>query len=179
MQFEDIDELFEFMGTMMNSPSPEATPLTELDHALQCAAELERRHPDDVELQLAGLVHDIARRTGPAADHGRRGAEAVRRVMGDRVAALVEAHIPAKRYLIATDPSYRAALSPVASETLTAQGGAFGPDEVAAFEALPYWREAVELRRADEAAKVPGRVVPGLGHWIMALRQLGAARRAR
>lgn len=177
MQFDDIDELFEFMGKMMNSPSPEATPLTELDHALQCAAELERRRPDDVELQLAGLVHDIARSTGPAADHGRRGAAAVRPVLGERVAALVEAHIPAKRYLIATDPSYRAALSPVATETLAAQGGAFSAAEVAAFEALPYWREAVELRRADEAAKVPGRVVPGLGHWIMALRDFSARRR--
>lgn len=177
MQFHDVDELFEFMGTMMNAPSQEATPLTELDHALQCAAELERRRPDDIELQLAGLVHDIARGAGPAASHGTRGADAVRPVLGARVAALVEAHIPAKRYLIATDPSYRALLSPVAADSLSAQGGAFGPDEVAAFEAQPYWREAVELRRADEAAKVPGRVVPGLGHWIMALRDFSARRR--
>ena len=30
-----------------------------LAHSLQCAALLAERHPDDRELQLAGLVHDV------------------------------------------------------------------------------------------------------------------------
>jgi predicted HD phosphohydrolase len=179
MPFDDIDDLFEYLGGLMDSPSHGSAALSELDHALQCAAELERRCPDDVELQIAGLVHDIGRPSGPPADHGRRGAAAVRPVLGARVAALVEAHVSAKRYLIATDPGYRATLSPASLEALERPGGAVGADEVAAFEALPHWREALELRRADEAARVPGRVVPGLGHWIMALRHMGAARRLR
>ena len=35
------------------------------------------------------------------------GAETVRRLLGERVAGLVEAHVPAKRYLVTTDASYR------------------------------------------------------------------------
>ena len=34
-------------------------PVSQLDHALQTAALLERSHPDDDELAVAGLVHDI------------------------------------------------------------------------------------------------------------------------
>jgi predicted HD phosphohydrolase len=49
--------------------------------------------------------------------------------------------------------------------TLVNQGGPMTPEEVEDFEALPELDAAVALRRADEAAKVPGRQVPGLAHW--------------
>ena len=54
------------------------------------------------------------------------------------------------------------------------QGGDMTAEEVAAFEAWPSWREAVMLRRADEAAKTPGREVPGLEAWLPAVRETAA-----
>jgi predicted HD phosphohydrolase len=52
------------------------------------------------------------------------------------------------------------------------QGGDMTPEEVAAFEAQPWWQDAVRLRRADEAAKVVGRTTRGLSDWLPKLRQL-------
>lgn len=143
----------------------------QLAHALQCAHELRLAAPDDLELQVAGLVHDIGKLLAPGdeAGHGRSGAAAVRSLLGDRVARLVELHVSAKRYLISTDPSYRRRLSPVSIRTLARQGGAMTSDEVAAFAADPVSGAVVVLRRADEAAKRPGWAVPSLDTWRPAL----------
>lgn len=153
----------------------EGDGLFELEHGLQCAAELARIAPDDEELQIAGLVHDIAHTICHVRDHDRVGAAVVRAVLGARVAALVGLHIAAKRYLMATDPAYGQALSQVSTQTLALQGGAMTPAEAAAFAAAPHARDAVMLRRADEAAKVPGRAVPGLDAWRPILRRVAAS----
>jgi predicted HD phosphohydrolase len=163
------DELVELLRDLGSTPSVEAVAFTELDHGLQCAFELRHRFPHDVGLQLAGLVHDVGHRFGPDASHGRVGAEVVRPALGPRVAALVEAHVPAKRYLVATDPAYVDRLSPDSVRTLALQGGGLTPDEIRVFTARPHAQAAVALRRADEDAKVPGRVVPGLDDWIPVL----------
>jgi predicted HD phosphohydrolase len=93
------------------------------------------------------------------------------------VAVLVELHVPAKRYLVTVSPEYAEALSAVSVATLAAQGGPLTPGEVATFYPSPHWSDALTLRRADDAAKVPGRRVPGLDHWLPALRRV--ARGAR
>ena len=152
------------------TPSDEAAGLTELDHGLQCAHQLRLVAPDDVGLQVAGLVHDIAHGLSVIDAHDRHGEAAVIDVLGPRIARLVGLHVAAKRYLVAIDPAYRARLSPVSVDTLALQGGEMSADEVRAFEAEPHAAAAVHLRRADEAAKVPGRDVPGLDAWLPALR---------
>ena len=53
-----LPELIEMLTGMERSPG-EADGLSELDHGLQCAYELSCLQPDDAELQVAGLVHDI------------------------------------------------------------------------------------------------------------------------
>ncbi len=170
-----LAELADLLAGLASAPS-EATPgLSELDHGLQCAFELARVRPHDRELQLAGLVHDIGHRFGPDEEHGVLGAERVRGVLGDRVAGLVEAHVPAKRYLVATDASYRAQLSSESTRTLGVQGGPLPPDEIASFLSLPQAADAIALRRADEGAKVPGRQVPGLAHWMPVLQAAAVA----
>jgi predicted HD phosphohydrolase len=159
---------------MAHSSSDEGEGITELDHGLQCAEELKALAPDDVELQLAGLVHDVGHGRAHIRDHGWAGADAVRGVLGDRVAELVGLHIDAKRYLVTTDTAYRATLSPVSVATLALQGGNMDGAELARFEAWPHWRAALDLRRADERAKTPGRAVPGLETWTPALRAFAA-----
>jgi predicted HD phosphohydrolase len=165
-----LPELLDLLGALAGEPAEHTVGLSELDHGLQCAFELERVRPDDRELQLAGLVHDIGHRFGPDEEHGALGAEKVRGLLGDRVACLVDAHVPAKRYLAATEAPYRSQLSAESTRTLGVQGGPFSPEEIASFLSVPHAADAIALRRADEAAKVPGRPVPSLAHWAPILR---------
>jgi predicted HD phosphohydrolase len=165
-----VDALIELLAELGRHPSPDDDSFTDLDHGLQCAVELIAIRPDDQELALAGLVHDVGHRLGSDEEHGRLGAEIVRPVLGDRVADLVEAHVPAKRFLVTTDPAYGAGLSADSTRTLILQGGGMTSGEAQRFRRLPFYEDAVALRRADEAAKVPGRPVPGLEHWVGALR---------
>lgn len=145
-------------------------------HGLQCAYELAQRAPEDVELQVAGLVHDVAHRVTTEAMHGVVGADIVRPLLGDRVASLVKLHVDAKRYLVTVDPEYRAMLSSESVHTLALQGGDMDDTERAAFEAEPAADDALVLRRADEAAKVEGRDVLGLDHWEAILRRVALTR---
>jgi predicted HD phosphohydrolase len=139
-----------------------------LEHSLQCAALLAERHPDDRELQIAGLVHDVGWILEPddTARHAETGAAAVAPLLGHRVAWLVSWHADAKRYLVTTDPEYRTRLSARSIETLEAQGGLMDETEVAALAAAPDLDALLALRRADDDAKVPGLTVPGLHTWL-------------
>jgi predicted HD phosphohydrolase len=144
---------------------------------------LKLARPDDVELQVAGLVHDLGwlERTSAGwtlrldAAHDVDGSQLVRRLLGPRVASLVGGHVAAKRFLLATDSSYGALLSARSETTLEFQGGVMGPEEADAFVALPEWEDLVALRRADDAAKIRGKLVPGLDAWAAAVDQVAAA----
>ena len=74
----------------------------------------------------------------------------------------VRLHVPAKRYLLATDPGYFAKLSPASVVTLKLQGGPMSPAEVARFETERYHREAVLIRRCDDQGKVAGLKTPAM-----------------
>lgn len=140
--------------------------LDALSHALQCGDLLRREHPADPQLAVAGLVHDVADAVSPDhTDHERRGAALVAPLLGPRVAKLVGAHVVAKRYLVATDPTYRARLSDRSAETLAQQGEALDARLVRSLARAPDLDAILALRRADERAKVPGAVVPALDAW--------------
>jgi predicted HD phosphohydrolase len=151
-----------------------------LAHLLQCAHRLREVAPDDVELQVAGLVHDVGTVLVPDAPdrHARIGADAVRPLLGARVARLVGAHAEAKRYLVAVDSSYRAALSARSTVTLAAQGGPLDARAAAAFARGRDIDALVALRRADDGAKVVGAIVPPLGSWRPAVEAVVRANRA-
>ncbi len=156
---------------LQEEPNEEIVGLTILHHGLQCAAQLKATHPADAELQVAGLLHDVGHVLVPGcADiHGAVGAAFVRPVFGERVAALVEGHVPAKRFLVTVDASYREQLSEGSARTLVEQGEAMTADELTRFRSSPFFDESVELRRADEAAKDPAAAVPGLDAWLSTL----------
>lgn len=151
-----------------------------LDHGLQCADVLRRHYPDDLEMQIAGLVHDLGHVAVPndVDGHGRHGRVLFTELLGERVADLVELHVPAKRYLVTVEAKYSDGLSAGSVRTLAEQGGPMSAEEVAAFEAEPRHQEAIVLRRADEAAKIAGREVPGLDEWRPRIEELVARVRA-
>ena len=96
-----------------------------------------------------------------------------------RVAFLVGGHVAAKRYLLTTDAAYRALLSRRSETTLGFQGGVMDADEAEAFVRHPDWEDLVALRRADDAAKIRGKAVPGLDAWAAVVEQVAAAPRDR
>src|SRR5580704_1578057 len=74
--FTDPEALIEHLQALGTLTSAETAAMTELDHGLQTAARLSRDWPDDVELQIAGLLHDLAhpwdgRQRGHAGGPGR------------------------------------------------------------------------------------------------------------
>jgi predicted HD phosphohydrolase len=161
----DVDALFRVLESGAGGTDAEDVDL--LAHGLQCAALLAEVAPDDAELQVAGLVHDVGSVLWPnrPRTHARAGAAAAQDLLGERVAWLVGHHDEAKRYLVTVDPDYRSRLSPTSVLTLEIQGGPLDAAERARLEAAPGLDDVLTLRRADDAAKVPGQSVPPLSHW--------------
>jgi len=79
-----------------------------------------------------------------------------------KVAELVEAHVPAKRYLCATEPGYYERLSEASKESLKFQGGPMTSEEVRRWNEGKWAGEKAALRRWDDGAKVVGLDVPGI-----------------
>ena len=95
------------------------------------------------------------------ANHERLGAESIRAAgFTEEIATLVEMHVDAKRYLVASNPDYREKLSAASMATLELQGGVMTPHEAAAFESHPLFEDILRVRAWDEAAKQPGLEVP-------------------
>lgn len=147
-------------------------PISQLDHALQCAYLATQAGADD-ELILAALFHDIGHlcasphegRMGEYGvdSHEAVGADYLRRLgFSDRIARLVLGHVQAKRYLVAAHPGYLDKLSPASLKTLEYQGGPMSPAEVRSFEADPDRKNILMIRAWDDLAKVSGREVPDL-----------------
>lgn len=160
--FATLDELFAVLAD--DRPGDVVTARA---HALQCAWLLKEQRPSDVELQLAGLVHDVASSLEPRPPgcHAAAGAALVRPMLGPRIAALVAQHVTAKRWLVTCEPAYRDRLSENSRTTLAREGEELGASERLIFEASPYAADSVLLRRADDDAKRPGRIVPPLEWW--------------
>jgi phosphonate degradation associated HDIG domain protein len=149
-------------------------PVTQLEHALQTAALADRCGAPDA-LVVAALLHDVGHllhgrgehvaEVGIDAEHEAVGHRWLSTHFGPAVTEPVRLHVAAKRCLCATDPVYAAALSTASKASLALQGGPMSAGEVEAFLARAWSAEAIALRRWDDAAKVPGLAVPGLGHY--------------
>jgi predicted HD phosphohydrolase len=181
-----VEEIVDACRSMAGLPY-DGEPVDQLEHALQCAALAREQRGEDPEFVVACLLHDIARAPavagipydGPREHHGESGARWLTPRVGVRVAWLAEQHVPAKRYIVATDPEYRAQLSEVSQRTLIAQGGAMSDAEIAAFRAHPDWEQAVALRLIDDLGKVPGLAVPELESYRSTLATVVAAHASR
>ncbi|HVT91690.1 MAG TPA: HD domain-containing protein [Bryobacteraceae bacterium] len=147
-------------------------PVTQLEHALQCA-QLARDAGASAEMVASALLHDIGHllETETAQRHEEIGvvnhddvgaAYLLERGFSPRVAELVRGHVDAKRYLTTANPSYASKLSGASAATLALQGGPMTPEEAAAFQRDPLFAEKLRLRSWDEQAKRPGWQVASL-----------------
>ncbi len=159
--------------------------VSQLDHALQCAALAEEEGADDAGI-AAALLHDVGHALmGPTSSerdlaHERVGARWLARAFGPEVTEPVAAHVDAKRYLCAVERDYLHGLSDASIESLALQGGPMSDEEVRRFAAQARAGEATALRRRDDDAKVPGREVPGLAsHRERLIALVRGARSAR
>ena len=156
-------------------------PVTMTEHGLQ-AAYFARAHGAADALVLAALVHDIGHLIESVPDdiadwkqdagHERIGARWLAARFGAEVSEPVRLHVPAKRYLCATDPAYLGQLSTASVTTLALQGGPMNEAERRAFESQPYWREAVLLRRFDDQGKIGGLKTPPFEHYRPLIERL-------
>lgn len=169
-----------------------------LAHALQTAAQATIAFPDDVEVHIAALLHDVgwllpkpsdstllstatftdATATAAAdrafiARHDITGSRYLARLgFPPRVCRLVAGHVLAKRYLVTTEPTYAATLSPGSKYTLELQGGRMNEDEITRFTSDPDFLLHCALRRWDEGAKVPDLPTPGWETYVEDMRKL-------
>ena len=124
-------------------------------------------------LVAAALLHDVGHlRSETDARHGTGGARWLSQWFGAAVTEPVRLHVAAKRYLCATEPGYFALLSAESVRTLALQGGPMTAEQAAAFEALPYARDALAVRRWDDEAKDPAATPPEFDHFEALLRAL-------
>jgi phosphonate degradation associated HDIG domain protein len=155
------------------------------EHALQ-AAHFARLEGAADALVLAALLHDIGHLLEEPpeaisdwtedARHEQTGARWLARHFDAGICEPVRLHVPAKRYLCATDLSYFARLSPASVHTLQLQGGPMSRAEVLQFERERFAQEAVRVRRWDDQGKVAGLETAALDDYIPLMRQAARSR---
>ena len=157
--------------------------VTQLDHALQCAAHA-RTARADASLIAAALLHDIGHLLDleaggtvdePRSDHHEDvGAASLASLFPPSVTAPIALHVRAKRYLAAVEPDYIDALSRGSITSLARQGGPMDTVEARAFEQNPGFTDACRLRRWDDLGKVDGLVVDPFDTYLELLGTLVA-----
>ena len=161
----------------------EGEGVTQLEHALQSAHAAERTGAPPA-LVCAALLHDIGHLLNDRGEtptlrgvddqHQYVALPFLRKIFPEAVFGPIGLHVDAKRYLCATRPGYRAALSEDSKRSLELQGGVFSPQDAERFIRQPFAAEAVSVRLWDDAAKVPGAATPGLGHFETILRAVSS-----
>jgi len=153
------------------------------EHGLQ-AAYFARQEAAPPALIIAALLHDIGHLLAAVPEdiedwtadvrHEEIGGGWLARRFRPEVSEPVRLHVPAKRYLCATDAQYFGKLSAASVHTLNLQGGPMAAHEIAAFEAERYYREAVRVRRWDDQGKVAGLCIPTLEDYSPLIENLTA-----
>jgi [1-hydroxy-2-(trimethylamino)ethyl]phosphonate dioxygenase len=181
-KLSSVDQVIELLATG-GGAAYFGEPVTVLEHCLQAAHFLQKGGGAGT-LVAAGLLHDLGHLMhADGVDAAQRGLDtrheelAVTALAGHFPGAVLDPirmHVAAKRYLCLAEPRYLAQLSPASVESLALQGGPMKAAEAEIFIASPRAREAVRLRRADDAAKVQGLAVPALETYRSLLASLWA-----
>jgi phosphonate degradation associated HDIG domain protein len=175
----DIVSLFEHRGHR----EYDGEGVTQLEHALQCAALAEAAQAR-ATLVAAALLHDVGHMLNDQGDtptlrgiddtHQYAALPFLRGTFGNEVLEPIRLHVDAKRYLCATRRDYHASLSEESKRSLALQGGAFSLPEADAFITRPHAPDAVAVRSWDDMAKQRGAVTPPLAHFVPLLQSLAS-----
>jgi phosphonate degradation associated HDIG domain protein len=167
----DIDQLFQEHGHIAYS----GEAVTQLEHALQTAHQAERAGAEP-EIVTAALLHDLGHLLNfqgetPTArgiddQHQYFAIPFLRRLFPPAVIEAIRLHVDAKRALCSAVEGYYQALSEDSKRSLVLQGGIFTHQQTEEFLARPHARDAMRVRRWDDAAKVPGAATPALSHYL-------------
>ncbi|MBI3555843.1 MAG: HD domain-containing protein [Deltaproteobacteria bacterium] len=150
-------------------------PVSQQQHALQCAYFAQKAGAPAAAV-AAALLHDIGHLQAPPdaqhmanlgiLGHEKYGSDFLRELgFAEKVCALVQGHVQAKRYLVYKNKAYFDRLSEASRQTLGFQGGPMSDDEAVRFEADPLFKIKLAVREWDERAKVPELEVPGLASY--------------
>ena len=151
--------------------------VTQAQHMYQCAALAEQEGAGS-ELIAAALLHDVGHMLseGDPDDwhrmHDKAGAVFLADYFAAGVVEPVRLHVEAKRYNCALDSAYHERLSHASQVTLKLQGGPMNDVECRAFEAEPYFQQALTLRRWDEGGKELDLQTATFGRWRALLEGL-------
>ena len=174
----EIVSLFEKYG----DEDYDGEPVSQASHMIQCAT-LAMNKGEDTELILGAFLHDIghllkhdqqteAMGKYGVANHEGLGADYLRaKGFSDRICAVVEKHVDAKRYLVATKPGYKEKLSEASLKTLEYQGGPMNTEEVILFKQQPFFNDIIKVRLWDEQAKDTKAVTLPLDHFAQLMRE--------
>lgn len=168
---EEVFELYEKFG----SHDYIGEPVSQLEHMCQ-AAQLAQQQGYREEVILAAFFHDIghlcaSEKTENMAGYGVKchekvGADYLReKGFPERVAALVESHVQAKRYLTYKYPEYYQKLSEASKRTLDFQGGSMTAEEAGSFEKSNIFEISIKMREWDEKAKEEKVALPILAYY--------------
>ena len=149
--------------------------ISQLDHALQCAAFAERDGAN-AALVTATLLHDIGHLlhdlpadvadSGVDTQHEASGSAWLSRHFGPAVTEPVRMHVAAKRYLATMELGYFDRLSDASKLSLRLQGGPMTATQADTFAAEPFFADAIRLRRWDEEGKIIDYRGPALDHFL-------------
>lgn len=161
---QKVDALFAYMEEKGQSHYDEV--VTQMEHALQCAHQARLAGADQIRVASA-LLHDLGhflidehdKEVDFLADdlfHEEVGAEYLEPFFIEAVTEPMKLHVPAKRYICSTEAAYYDSLSLASKRSFKLQGGFMSDEEKRGFEQNPYYRQAVQLRKWDDLAKVRG-----------------------
>jgi gamma-butyrobetaine dioxygenase len=141
--------------------------VTIAEHMLQAAA-LAVSEQARTELVAAALLHDVGHLVPDLhpdernREHANLALNYLSEMFSSEVTEPIRLHVQAKRFLVATQESYEALLSPASVHTLKLQGGPLDASGCETFLEHPHAQDALMVRRWDEAAKDAEADVPDL-----------------
>lgn len=163
MNLQTVDDIIEMYHTY-GKEDYDGEPVSQASHMIQCAMLAIKEKADD-ELVLGAFLHDIGHLLGHlvnaedmdgfgAVNHENIGAAFLKQAgFSNRICAVVEHHVNAKRYLVATDETYSKKLSEASWRTLKWQGGPMTSNEIEIFKDHRYFDDIIKVRLWDEQAK--------------------------
>ncbi|MTI09959.1 HD domain-containing protein [Curvivirga aplysinae] len=166
------ENVVDFLIDMFNSRGQDeylGEAITQSEHMLQCAVVADQFEAKESVI-LASLLHDVGHFMHDydfdCADHGIDSRhedvadDFLKKFYPPEVTEPVRMHVDAKRYLCAVEPDYFGKLSEASVHSLKLQGGPMSAEEVKKFEESPHLKDALDLRRFEEAGKVDGVATP-------------------